>query len=197
VADVNEESNTSEMLKVCQWYSAGEKEWLWDSIWNTSFYTHSICNVFGILAAILLGISSCYHVQPQFFKMLAMSFGIMAILNVIPFLIYWKSEMCSVDQPICNENQSNCVDSCQIGSGSWQLFATSFMWLSSMISTWGMLPITKTESSKDVESQINEIDWNPSRTSTFSSGDSSGGDDGPTEKNLDHTKAIQGERTNP
>jgi len=194
---VNEESNTSEMLKVCQWYSAGEKEWLWDSIWNISFYTHSICNVFGILAAILLGITSCCCVQPQCFKKLAMSFGIMAILNVIPFLIYWKSEMCSVDQPICNENQSNCVNSCQIGGGSWQLFATSFMWLASMISTWGMLPITKIDSSKDVESQINGIDWNPNKTLTFSSEDNSEGEDGSTEKNLDDITVYQSERTNP
>jgi len=173
---VNEESNTSEMLKVCQWYSAGEKEWLWDSIWNISFYTHSTCNAFGILAAILLGITSCCSVQPHFFRRLSMSFGIMAILNIIPFLIYWKSGLCS-EKTICNENQSNCVDSCQIGGGSYQLFATSFMWLSAMISTWGMLPITKTENSEDVESQSNENDWNPSKTLTFSSEDTSDGEE--------------------
>jgi len=151
VYDINGSGNN--MLTVCQWYSDEDKKWLWDSIWDVSFYAHLTCTLLGLLSATSLGITSCRLLRPHFFRFLSMLFGMMAVLSLTPFLIYWKSDMCLQDKPTCNDSQSKCVDSCQIGSGSWQLFAASFMWISSMLVTWSIPPIKLRNINEDIESQ--------------------------------------------
>lgn len=139
-SDANSDNNVDEMLKVCQWYSNNDREWLWDKFWNMSFYSFILCTITGAVACALLSIGSCYVLEKKTSRVLSYIFGILAILSIAPFLIYWKSDICSKDTGVCDQSQSNCVDTCHMGNGSWQLFASSFIWISAMVTTWSLHP---------------------------------------------------------
>jgi len=143
-----------EMLKVCQWYSNQDKDWLWDKWWNVSFYIFVACTILGAVTCILMGISSsCWKLKKMDCRVLSYIFGILAILNIGPFLIYWKADICSNSTTMCDESQINCVETCEMGSGSWQLFACSFIWISTMVTTWSMDLKNKNSLEKDNASQ--------------------------------------------
>lgn len=92
--------------------------------------------------------------------------GALAILNMLPFLIFWKSDMCQSENMICNPSQSYCVGSCQIGMGGWQLFICSFMWISAMITTWSIpMPIETEEVVEDLK--LSETSSSDSEDPTF------------------------------
>ena len=137
---MTEGSATAEMLKVCEWYSADERKWLWDSIWHTSLYSHATCSIIGLLGLIFLGITSCRSIKTRLVRGMSITFGLIAIVNIMPLLIYSKSDLCIEGNVVCDGSQTNCVNSCKMGSGSWQLFALSFMWVSCMVTTWAVEP---------------------------------------------------------
>lgn len=153
VNNPNSESDAGEMMKICQWYSNQDRGWLWDKFWNVSFYSFIGCTVLGAVTCALLGMSSCHTYKKKQSKMLSYLFGNLAILNTIPFLIYWKSKVCSKKGGVCDPSLTNCVDTCQMGSGSWQLFACSFIWISAMMTTWSIEPVKPSTEEKDDASQ--------------------------------------------
>jgi hypothetical protein len=154
VAKEDAENNTVEMMKVCQWYGPNEKKWLWDGLWRFALISFATCIITGFCGVFTLGMTSCCSMTPNLRKGLSVIFGLIAIFNVMPMMVYW-SRICQ-EESICNESQSNCVNSCRMGSGSWHIFASSFMWISAMITTWSIGPSTHSPyevSVKDAESQ--------------------------------------------
>ena len=142
-------------MKVCQWYGPNEKKWLWDGFWRIALISFATCIITGFCGVFTLGMTSCCSMTPGLRKGLSIIFGLIAIFNVMPMMVYW-SRICQ-EESICNESQSNCVNSCRMGSGSWHIFASSFMWISAMITTWSIGPSTHSipedVSDKDAESQ--------------------------------------------
>ena len=116
VAKIEEESNEPLMVKVCQWYSPQEKEWLWDNIWNISLISQSVCLIVGLLGVGFLGLASCCSVHMNLFRVMSITFGIIAVINMTPLMIYWKSDLCTTES-VCNEYETSCVTSCKMGDG--------------------------------------------------------------------------------
>lgn len=140
VAKEHPDDNTTEMLKVCQWYGPNDKTWLWDGYWGFSFFIYTTCMIAGLFGVCTIGMASCYSLTPRVKKWTTILFGLIAVLNVSPLTLYW-SRICG-EESICNETESYCVNSCQMGSGSWHIFAASFMWVSAMITTWAIKPFS-------------------------------------------------------
>ncbi len=90
--------------------------------------------------------------------MLSIGFGVSAMLNMAPMIIFLKSELCTGNDGagICDESQTNCVSTCEMSSGSWQLLATSFMWISAMISAWVISPSKKKYIMSDSDGILDE-----------------------------------------
>lgn len=145
---------------MCQWYSNNDKEWLWDNVWNIAFYGLILCTILGAVACTLLSMGSCCLFNKKICRSFSYSFGILAVLNTLPFLIFWKSDICSKKAGVCDETQLYCVDTCEMGSGSWQLFACSFIWISAMVTTWSIKPESEEKSTleKDDASQSTDDD---------------------------------------
>ena len=181
VAGDLDENNSPEMLKMCQWYTGEERGWLLDSeergwlldrTWDISFIINCCSILFGFLSMVVILISSTCSLKIKTFRALALGFGINAILSMSPILILLKSKVCS-DGGVCDDSQTNCVSSCQLSTGSWQVLATSVMWISAMISSCVIGPTKAdlahgtTKELKDEESQ---------RTITYSSSQTSSSD---------------------
>lgn len=161
VSDPNSVSSVREMLKVCQWYTNDDREWLWDKFWNVSFYSYILCTIIGAVVCALLTLGSCCLFQKMTSRAISYMFGILAILSTLPFVIYWKSDICSKKTGVCDDTQIYCVDTCEMGRGSWQLFACSFMWISAMVTTWSIKPEERSHLpvvEKDTASQSTDDD---------------------------------------
>ena len=170
---VEDTNNNSEMMKVCQWYGPHDKRWLWDGYWRFAFVIYTICLLSALGGIIMVGVTSCFTMKARTVRGISMLFGVLAICNAMPLAVY-LSRVCK-SESICNESQSNCVNSCEMGSGSWHIFATSFMWISAMITTWSIKAGGATsydreedavdeEAVKDTDSQGSE-DTSPTRES--------------------------------
>eukprot|EP00554_Chaetoceros_debilis_P004947 CAMPEP_0194088436 /NCGR_PEP_ID=MMETSP0149-20130528/29093_1 /TAXON_ID=122233 /ORGANISM="Chaetoceros debilis, Strain MM31A-1" /LENGTH=116 /DNA_ID=CAMNT_0038772081 /DNA_START=314 /DNA_END=661 /DNA_ORIENTATION=+ len=94
---------------------------------------------------VILLMSTCCSIRTGFFQMMSIGFGVNAMLNMAPMIVFLKSELCTGNDGagICDESQTNCVSTCEMSSGSWQLIATTFMWISAMISAWVISPSKK------------------------------------------------------
>ncbi len=160
------------MLKICKWYTDQERHWLLDRNFSASFVINACTTLFGFMSMFVLLISSTCSLKIDAFRTMSVGFGINAILNMSPLLIVLKSNVCT-DGGICDDSQTNCVSSCELSTGSWQVLATSVMWISAMISSWVISPVKigtvhgKTNATKDEESQTTTISC--SRSSSFES----------------------------
>lgn len=134
-----------EMLKTCKWMNEKERNWLVDRTWTVSLILQAACILFGFMSMVIILMSSCCSIRKGLFRIMSIGFGANAMLNMTPMIIFLKSELCTGNDGagICDESQTNCVSTCEMSSGSWQLLATSFMWISAMISAWVISPQEK------------------------------------------------------
>ncbi len=172
-----DENNSPEMLKMCTFYTDQERHWLLDRSFSVSFVINACTMIFGFMSMFVLLMSSTRPLKVDAFRTMSVGFGINAILNMSPLLILLKSNVCT-DRGICDDSQTNCVSGCELSTGSWQVLATSVMWISAMISSWVISPAQidldgrphghgKTKGAKDEESQKTV---SCSRSSSFESG---------------------------
>lgn len=133
------ENNEIQYSKVCQWHTEEDGTWLLDPLWIVAKW----CLIGSLISAVInigvLVMSSCYEFGRKNFKRVSILFGIISFLNLIPMMLYFASDVCKDDVFVCDETETNCVVGCKMGPGSWQLLASSFTFLSTMISIWTIL----------------------------------------------------------
>ena len=132
---INDGNNNLEMAKVCQWHEEDDKTWLLDPLWIISKWCVITCIILALINIGILLAASCYQFDSFVFRRISFSFGFISVLSAVPFSLYFASGVCNADVSVCDISQTNCVMSCKMGTGSWQLLASSFTFLSTMISS--------------------------------------------------------------
>mmetsp|Transcript_22591 Transcript_22591/g.28510 ORF Transcript_22591/g.28510 Transcript_22591/m.28510 type:complete len:257 (-) Transcript_22591:88-858(-) len=135
------ESKIENLTKVCKFYSEEEREWLLDGLWQGIAVSQGAIVMMGVFGLVCVGITSCFLFRRrQIFKTISAVFSLCAFMNCLPLMLQFTSNFCQLEEGTCNETGSSCLSSCRWGSGSWQTLATSFLWLSSSITTWLISP---------------------------------------------------------
>jgi hypothetical protein len=173
---IQDENNNVLMEKVCQWHGEDDKTWLLDPLWIISKWCVITCIVLALFNIGILLISSCYKMESFVYRRISFSFGFIAVLSAVPFTLYFASGVCNADVSVCDETQTNCVMSCKMGTGSWQLLASSFTFLSTMISSLlvqGGIVDDKTSESHDpaIIAYVGKVKRTDSQTDSDASSD--------------------------
>ena len=165
--DENMEFKMKNLKKVCKWYSEEEREWLLDGFWKYVAITQGAVILMACIGLSCIAIACCFAFKSQLiFKILSVVFSICAIFNCIPLTLKFTSDFCQIENGICDETEFSCLSSCVWGSGSWQTLATSFMWLSSCITTWLISPRILQGTMKKIETdEENSLGANASDSS--------------------------------
>jgi len=129
------------MDKLCRRYTREEKDWIQSpTIWNGGTICLIICLCFGILVLIFLIFASSVECHPYLMKGISVCLAINAILSLVPMLILLKADVCILDDGVCDPSMMNCVTLCEMGMGSYHLFAACFMWLAASMTVWILVP---------------------------------------------------------
>ncbi len=152
------------LTKVCKWYSEGEREWLLDGFWQATAITQGTIIIMACIGISCIGIASCFAFsKPLIFKIISVAFSVCAIINCLPLTLQFTSDFCQLEDGICDDTESYCLSSCVWGSGSYQTLATSFLWLSSSITTWVISsPVQTFHANKDESDEESSLDTNVS-----------------------------------
>lgn len=189
---------TAEMVTVCKWYSAEERQWLLGGLWEYSTCIFAACILISFFTVGFIGFTSSCHVKTKHMRGASFIFGLLSVLNILPILVY-QSDFCKEDI-VCNPSHSTCVSACRLGNGSWQLIAVSFMWVSAMITTWFITPSLQGPelSFKDEENQksvenitTKKNDSKPNKAKMKISNVGASSTDGETDSDADEKKSLE------
>lgn len=137
-------------------------------MWDFSVLSQSIIVVVALFGMIFIGATTCYDFKAaKKCKALSIIFCICSLINGIPLVLKFNSDVCTIDEGICDPTNTFCVTSCSWGAGSWQALAASCLWLASSISLWVLSPAKRIHK--------HEIQSDDSSLETRNSGD--GGDE--------------------
>jgi hypothetical protein len=134
-----------DLTKVCQWYSEDEREWLLNNLWDTAILTQISVVLMAFVCFMLLGVASSYRFNNRlvFFRMLSVTFGFSGIINALPLLLHYSSDVCTIEDGICDSFSFNCVSSCKWAGGSWLTASSSLLFACTAVTTWLVTPPAK------------------------------------------------------
>ena len=150
------EPKLENLIKVCQWYTEDERNWLLNYFWDSAILSQVSVVALASIGILVITMTTCIRFKRMFtFKILSGLFGLGALVNSFPLALKFTSDFCTINEGICDPSQSYCVSSCTWGSGSWQTLASSLMWISTAFTTWLIAPSyepKKPESENDLSS---------------------------------------------